>query len=118
MDRIRLEGMVFEGRHGVSDAERTRPQPFTVDIEVETDLHAAGAGDQIGDTIDYRKLHHAARDVITGESAHLIESLAERIAALALQIDGVSAVGVRVAKRPASMEPLDAAAVEIKRTRA
>ena len=117
MDRIRLEGMVFDGHHGVSVAERSKPQPFTVDIEVEADLHPAGANDQIEDTIDYRKLRHAAQQVITGESAHLIESLAERIAARALEIDGVIAVAVRVAKRPSSMEPLDAAAVEIKRTR-
>lgn len=118
MDRIRLEGMVLEGRHGVSDAERSMPQPFTVDVEVEADLHAAGAGDQIEDTVDYRKLRRAAEDVIGGESAHLIEALAERIALRALEIGGVISVTVRVAKRPASMEPLDAAAVEIKRTRA
>jgi len=118
MDHIRLEGMVFEGRHGVSAAERSRPQAFTVDIDVEADLAKSGASDQIEDTIDYRRLRHAAQDVITGESAHLIESLAERIAASALAIDGVMSVAVRVAKRPKSMEPLDAAAVEIKRTRA
>jgi len=118
VDRIRLEGMAFDGRHGVSAAERSRPQPFTVDIEVEVDLTRAGATDDIDETIDYRKLRAIAGEVIGGESAHLIEALAERIAARALEIAGVRAVSVRVAKRPASMEPLDAAAVEIKRTRA
>jgi dihydroneopterin aldolase len=118
VDRIRLEGMAFDGRHGVSDAERSGPQPFTVDVEVETDLHRAGASDDIHDTIDYRTIRTIAQDVITGEPVHLIEALAERIASRALEIDGVSAVAVRVAKRPKSMEPLDAAAVEIKRTRA
>jgi dihydroneopterin aldolase len=118
VDRIRLEGLVFEGRHGVSDEERSRPQPFTVDIEVETDLARAGGTDQIADTVDYRRLHAIARDVITGESAHLIEALAHRIATQSLEIPAVTAVAVRVAKRPRSMEPLDAAAVEIKRTRA
>jgi|SRR5579872_3956746 len=109
---------MFEGRHGVSDEERSRPQPFTVDIEVEADLARAGAGDDIVDTVDYRKLRSIAKDVITGEPAHLIEALAHRIAARSLEIPAVRAVSVRVAKRPRSMEPLDAAAVEIKRTRA
>jgi dihydroneopterin aldolase len=118
VDRIRLEGMVFEGRHGVSDAERSKPQPFTVDLEIETDLHRAASTDGIEYTVDYRKLRAIVRDVITGESAHLIEALAGRIAQLTLGVDGVSSVVVRVAKRPASMHPIDAALVEIKRSRA
>ena len=109
---------MFEGRHGVSVAERSLPQPFVVDIEVEAELRAAAASDQIEDTVDYRRLRAAAHDVVTGESAHLIETLAERIAGRVLEVAGVASVTVRVAKRPKSMEPLDAAAVEIKRTRA
>jgi 7,8-dihydroneopterin aldolase/epimerase/oxygenase len=118
VDRIRLEGLVFEGRHGVSDDERSRPQPFTVDIEVEADLSRAGETDHIADTVDYRRLRSIAHDVITGEPAHLIEALAHRIATRSLELPEIVAVSVRVAKRPRSMEPLDAAAVEIKRTRA
>ena len=109
---------MFDGHHGVSDAERARPQPFRVDIEVEADLEAAGRSDRLDDTIDYRRLRSIAREVITGEPARLIEVLAQRIAEGALSVPRVKSVSVRVAKRPASMEPLDAAAVEIKRTRA
>ncbi len=117
MDRIRLEGMVFSGRHGVSEAERARTQRFRVDIEVETSVIRAGKSDRVADTVDYRRLHAIAREVIGGESAHLIEALAERIAGQALDVAGVKAVSVRVAKRPARMRPIDAAAVEIRRTR-
>ena len=117
MDRIRLEGMVFSGHHGVSDEERSRPQRFIVDIEAERDLHPAGVSDRIEDTVDYRALRSIAGEVIGGESAHLIEALAERIAARVLEVPGVTTVSVRVAKRPASMQPIAAAAVEIKRSR-
>ena len=110
--------MVFEGHHGVSDAERSRPQPFRVDIEVEADIDSAGRSDRLEDTVDYRQLRAIARDVVTGEPARIIEVLAHRIAERALTVARVTAVSVRVAKRPASMEPLDAAAVEIKRSRA
>lgn len=117
MDRIQLQGMVFSGRHGVSDAERSRSQRFTVDIEVETSTTRAGKTDRIGDSVDYRRLRAIAKDVIGGESAHLIEALAERIAGQALKEPGVKTVSVRVAKRPARMRPIDAAAVQIRRTR-
>jgi dihydroneopterin aldolase len=117
MDRILLEGMVFSGRHGVTDAERARSQRFTVDVEVETSVRRAGRSDRITDTIDYRRLRAIAKQVIGGESAHLIEALAERIATRALEVPGVRAVSVRVAKRPASMRPIDAAAVYLRRTR-
>lgn len=117
MDRILLQGMVFSGRHGVTDAERARSQRFTVDIEVETSVKRAGRSDGITDTVDYRRLQVIAKQVVGGESAHLIEALAERIASRALKVAGVRAVTVRVAKRPVSMRPIDAAAVEIRRAR-
>ena len=109
--------MVISGRHGVTDAERARSQRFTVDIEVEASVSRAGRSDRITDTVDYRRLHEIAKQVVGGESAHLIEALAERIASRALQVPGVQAVSVRIAKRPASMRPIDAAAVHIRRTR-
>ncbi len=117
MDRIVLRGMVFHGRHGVSDAERAREQPFTVDVELEADLSRAGASDRIEDTIDYRRLHAIAKAVIEGASAHLVEALAERIADRALELPGATAVSVRVAKVPPRMQPIESASVIVARSR-
>lgn len=118
MDRIELRGMSFQGRHGVRPAEREHPQEFRVDIEVECDTTEAGRSDALADTVDYTALRSIAREVIEGPSTSLLEALAARIAERALQVPGVSTVSVRVAKRPASMQPIDSAAVHIKRTRA
>ena len=118
MDRIQLKGMTFSGRHGVSDAERSRPQDFVVTIEVEADLAASGRSDRIEDTLDYRLVRKVAKDVVEGESVRLVEALAERIADGVLALPLATAVTVRVAKRPASMAPIEAAAVHIRRTRA
>jgi dihydroneopterin aldolase len=118
VDRIELTGMVFSGHHGVTDKEREHAQPFTVDVEVETDTARAGDSDDIADTIDYRRLRQIAERVISGPSASLIEALAERIAEQALEVPAVRSVEVRVAKQPASMQPIAAAAVRIKRERA
>jgi dihydroneopterin aldolase len=118
MDRIELEGMVFSGRHGVRPAERAEPQEFRVDVKVDADLSEAGLSDRVEDTVDYRQIYAIAKGVIEGESAKLIESLAQRIAGRVLELDRVATVSVRVAKRPLSMRPIDSAAVKIKRTRA
>jgi len=118
MDRIELRGMAFQGRHGVRPAEREQPQEFRVDVEVEADLSAAGASDRLADTVDYTQLRAAARDVIEGAPKALLESLANAIVQRVLELPRVQAVSVTVTKRPASMQPIDGAAVRIKRTRA
>jgi dihydroneopterin aldolase len=118
MDRILLEGMSFQGRHGVRPAERERPQEFKVDVEVDCDLGEPGNSDRIEDTVDYRQIHAIAKEVIEGESQKLLERLAARIADQVLQLQGVGGVSVRISKRPESMQPIAAAAVRINRTRA
>lgn len=118
MDRIELRGMSFLGRHGARAAEREQPQEFRVDVELEADLSRPARSDELADTIDYTKIRHIARDVIEGPPAHLLESLAGRIAEQVLQVPGVVSVSVRVAKRPPGMQPIEAAAVRINRTRA
>jgi 7,8-dihydroneopterin aldolase/epimerase/oxygenase len=118
MDRILLEGMSFQGRHGVRPAEREVPQEFKVDVEVDCDLSEPGKSDRIEDTIDYRQIRSVVKDVIEGESQKLLETLAARIADRVLEIPRVGGVTVRIAKRPQSMQPIEAAAVRIDRTRA
>jgi dihydroneopterin aldolase len=118
VDRIALQGMAFSGRHGVGAAERERAQRFKVDVELDADLSEAGRTDRLADTIDYRQVRAIAKDAIEGESVKLIETLATRIAEGVLALPKVRAVTVRVAKRPASMSPIEAAAVHISRTRA
>jgi dihydroneopterin aldolase len=118
VDQIALQGMSFSGRHGVGAAEREHSQRFKVDIEVDIDLSEAGRTDGLTDTIDYRKLRAIAKETIEGESVNLIETLATRIAEGVLAFPKVRAVTVRVAKRPASMSPIEAAAVHISKTRA
>src|SRR5665213_4070274 len=118
MDRIVLEGMVFSGHHGVRPAEREQAQDFKVDVEIDADLVQSGRSDRVEDTVDYRRVYAIAKEVVEGEAVKLIESLADRIAERVLDLEKVVAVSIRVAKRPQSMRPIEAAAVQIKRTRA
>ena len=89
-----------------------------MDVKVDADLVAPGRSDNVEDTVDYRRIYAIAKSVIEGESAKLIETLAQRIAERVLELDRVATVSVRIAKQPQSMRPIDAAAVKITRTRA
>jgi len=87
-------------------------------VEVDSDLSAPGQSDRVEDTVDYRRIRAIAKEVIEGEPVKLLETLATRIADRVLMLPKIAGVSVRVAKRPASMQPIDAAAVHINRTRA
>ncbi len=118
MDRILLNGLVFFGRHGCHQAERELGQKFLVDIELECDLSAACASDDMADTVDYVALYNEAREVIEGESATLLESLAGRIADFALQDERVVSAWVRIRKPHVAMPgALDYLGIEITRGR-
>jgi len=98
-----MEGMAFFGRHGVFPAERELGARFTVDVELEGDLHRAGRSDRLEDTIDYTRAYELVREVVEGEPCRLLETVAERITERLLQLPRVHRATVRVHKRP----PLD-----------
>ena len=52
-DRIVLHDMVFQGRHGVSEAEQRNDQPFHIDVEMVLNLQPAAVEDDLARTVDY-----------------------------------------------------------------
>jgi dihydroneopterin aldolase len=118
MDRILLNGLSFFGRHGCHAAENELGQKFIVDIELECDLSAAGLSDSLDDTVDYVAIYNAAREVMEGEPAKLLESLAQRIADFALLDERVLSAWVRIKKPQISLPgALDYIGIEITRAR-
>lgn len=98
-DRIFLRDMVFHGRHGTLEAEQELGQPFVVSVELRLDLRPAGTSDDLTKTVDYSEVHRMAREVVEGPPVQLVETLAERIAAGALdEHPAVEAVKVKVTK--------------------
>jgi dihydroneopterin aldolase len=115
-DVIEIRGVRAMGVHGVLPQERTTAQPFEVDLDLVVDLRAAGASDDLGDTVDYGTVAEAAAACIEGESCALLERLAERIATVALADARVTAVTVTLRK----LEPplsLDIGSVGVRITR-
>ncbi len=97
-DRIELLGLRAKGFHGVFDFERRAGQEFVVDVVLHVDSREAAASDDLADTVHYGELAEAVHAVVTGDPVDLIETLASRIADLALEQPGVGAVDVAVHK--------------------
>ncbi len=97
-DRVTLTGLRAWGHHGVLPSEREAGQPFVVDAVLRLDLRPAGVSDDLADTVDYADLARRLSAVVSGEPVDLIESLAERLAAVCLDDPRVTGVDVTVHK--------------------
>lgn len=118
-DRIELRGMRVFGTHGVHEAERRSPQPFQVDLDIEVDVRAAAASDDLSETADYSAAADVVATVIGGPPRRLLESLASSIAAGVLEDPHVLSVTVRLSKlHPPVPHDLGSAGVRLTRSRA
>ena len=80
LDHISLVGIEERGLHGMLDHERQDGQLFLVDADIYLDLQAAGASDQIADTVDYSQISTLISRIITGPPCDLLEKVATQIA--------------------------------------
>ena len=97
-DRILMEGMLFFGKHGAREEERSLGQQFEVEVEIEADLSVSRASDKLQDAIDYGEVYATVKAVMEGPSRSLLERLADEIASRLLTQFSPLAVRVRVKK--------------------
>lgn len=117
LDEIALTGLTVFGRHGVYDHERENGQEFTVDLRLMMPLRDAAASDDVVDTVHYGELAEKVAAVVAGDPVNLIETLAERIADVALDDPRVHSVAVTVHKPHAPIElSFSDVAVTVRRT--
>ncbi|TDP94359.1 dihydropteroate synthase [Leucobacter luti] len=103
-DRITLTGLEVFAHHGVFDFERERGQRFVIDAEVSVDLSSAAAGDALAQTVHYGELASAIVAAVERDPVDLIETVAERIAGVALRFPGVREARITVHKPDAPIE--------------
>ena len=118
LDRVALHGLRARGRHGVLAHERARGQDFGRDVVLHLDTREAAAGDDLSATVDYGGLAERLVAVVRGEPVDLVETLAQRVADVALEPERVVAVDVTVHKPSAPVSvPFDDVTVSIRRWR-
>lgn len=118
-DRIAVTGVQVFAHHGVLQSERDFGQTFIIDFTVSADLAAAGASDDLTQTLDYAQLTNQAVAAIKTDPVDLIETLAERVAAALLEHPLARAVEVTIHKPEAPIEhPFSDVSVTVVRHRA
>ena len=98
LDIIFIEALRVETVIGVYDWERRIRQPVVIDLEMGTDIARAAASDDVADALDYKAVSKRVQQFVGESSFFLVETLAERIAALVLDEFRVPRVRVKLNK--------------------
>jgi dihydroneopterin aldolase len=114
MDTVHIRGLRTEAVIGVYDWERDIRQVLVVDLELASDNRAAAATDAIEDAVDYAAISSRVLAFIEGSECQLIETLAERLAALVMSEFGVPWLRLRLDK-PGAVAEAESVGVEIER---
>lgn len=98
MDKIFLDDLRVETVIGIWEWERKIRQTVAIDLEMSTDIRKAAASDAVEDTLNYKSVAKRVQAFVSDSSFQLVETLAEKIAALILEEFAVDWVRVRVNK--------------------
>jgi len=117
MDKVFIEALEIECVIGIYDWERKIRQPVVLDIEMAFDNRKPAATDDIADTLDYKAVSKRLIQFVSESDFGLVESLAERCAAIILEEFDVGHVRLKLAK-PGAVRGSRAVGVIIERQRA
>lgn len=117
-DEIAITGIRAVGHHGVYPHERRDGQEFVADVVLGLSLRRAAETDDVADTVHYGELAEQVAAVLAGDPVDLLETLAQRIADVALAYPIVDAVTVTVHKPQAPIAvPFGDVSVTVRRGR-
>ena len=116
MDQIMITDLLARGVIGINDWEREKPQDILINIILFTDLHKAGASDNLLDSVNYRSVAKKVQSHAETAARLTVEGLAADIARLCLENPGVLKVRVRIEK-PGAVRFARSVGVEIERTK-
>lgn len=115
-DHILIRDLLLRGIIGINEWEREKEQDILINITLSGNLMPAGASDSIEDTINYRTITKQIIAHVEQAKRHTVEALAQDIAVICLQSEGVEAARVRVEK-PGALRFAHSVGVEIERRR-
>ncbi len=114
MDIIFLNDLRIETVIGIWDWERKVRQTVVIDLEMSADIARAAASDRVEDTLNYKLVAKRLQEFVGESSFQLVETLAERVAAIVRDEFDVAWVRVRVHK-PGAIRGSRDVGVEIER---
>jgi dihydroneopterin aldolase len=97
-DMIFLRDLRVDTVVGIWDWERKIRQTVSIDLEMACDIRRAAATDDIDDTLNYKAVAKRVQQFVGDSSFRLVETMAEKVAALILDEFAVPWVQVRINK--------------------
>jgi dihydroneopterin aldolase len=113
-DTVFIEGLEIDTLIGIYEWERRIRQPLVFDIEMAFDNRVPAATDDIARTLNYKDVSKRLMEYVGQSSFGLVETLAERCAAILLEEFGVSHVRLKLSK-PGAVRGARAVGVIIER---
>lgn len=98
MDAILIRDLRVETLIGIHRRERHAPQTVSIDLEIGVPGAAVFASDKVADTIDYEQVALKIGALASSGHFRLVETFADRIAALLISEFGAPWVKVSAAK--------------------
>jgi dihydroneopterin aldolase len=114
MDKIFLSELKVDTIIGIWEWERRIRQTVVIDLEMSADIAKAAATDEVADTLNYKSVAKRIQELVAESSFQLVETMAERIAAIIRDEFDVAWVKVRVNK-PGAIRGSKAVGVIIER---
>ncbi|WP_114241640.1 dihydroneopterin aldolase [Dyella sp. C9] len=114
MDIVFIEDLRIDAVIGIYDWERRVRQTLSLDIEMAFDNTVPAASDDIALTLNYKDVSKRLIDYVGASSFGLVETLAERCAAIIREEFGVSWVRLKLSK-PGAVRGAKAVGVRIER---
>ena len=115
MDTIFLNDLRVETVIGIYEWERRIRQTVSINLEIATDIRRAAASDSIEDTLNYKDVAKRVQQFVADSEFHLVETMAEKIAELALAEFDMPWIDVRVSK-PGAIRGAKDVGVRIRRS--
>lgn len=84
MDKVFIQGLQVDTIIGVYDWERRMRQPVSLDLEMAADISRAAATDRLDDALNYKSISKRVSAYVADSRFQLVETLAEKVAALIL----------------------------------
>ena len=98
MDKVFIEGLEIDALIGIYGWERRIRQVLVFDLEMGFDNRVPAASDEIADTLDYKAVSKRLIAYVGASSFGLVDSLAERGAAIIREEFGVPWVRLKLSK--------------------
>ena len=115
-DRVFIENLTVETVIGIFDWEREIRQAVSLDLEMEFDIRQAAATDAIADTLDYKAVAKRLIRFVERSEFQLVETLAEKCAAIVLAEFPVEHLKLKLSK-PGAVRGSSAVGVIIERSK-